>query len=215
MTRSYTNWTVTSYSRPEYDHTGDGEPFATGGREEVVRVSDPRGWVWEVVMDGETIAALTITGRIDQNALRIIPLGYLAEVAASHLREVAHQMGHGAGAGEGVVNVTPEWVARDAAANNSGTLTRRGDPPTPEQFAQAWRETAAVAFREGNRERVTRRQALAERFAVSVYRVDQWTRAARDQGLIPARDPKTGGAPRQHQATSGKTARANRGRNMK
>ena len=166
-------------------------------------------------MDGESIASLTVTGRIDQNALRVIPLRYLAEVAAAHLREVGRLMEAAPSRtqpGGVVVSGVPEWAARDVAATGSGTMTRRGDPPTPEQFARAWLATPAVAFPDGggHRELVTRRQALAERFAVSVYRVDQWTRAARDRGLVPARDPKAGGAPRKPPQHLGQVRPSNR-----
>lgn len=163
-----------SYDRPETTWTSEGERVETGGTEEVVTVYDPRGWTWEVVLtdDHSEIDWLGVSGRIDQNALRTIPLGYLREVAADYLRkvELKHEDGFAL------------WAARLESEVDPGDFSKRGDPPTPEEFAAQWNATPKATF--VNSERVTRRAALAERYNVTVYAIDKWTRQARDAGLI-------------------------------
>jgi hypothetical protein len=65
-----------------------------------------------------------------------------------------------------------------------------GEPPTPKEvttefttkFAAAWRETPRSAIVDGKR--ITRRHQLAKNYGVPVWRVDEWSKAARDMGLI-------------------------------
>src|SRR5690606_23437395 len=130
------------------------------------------GWQWEVTAEGQRLTSLTIRGHnVDQAALRLPPLGYLREVATTYLHKVEEAQEDG----------IPLDAALDEANQEPGEVRVRSDPPTPEEFAEAWRATPPAETRA--RERVTRRQALAERYHVTVHAVDKWTRAARDAGL--------------------------------
>lgn len=181
---SYKTWTVRTDARPETVWS-DGQRFETGAVEPVVTVFDPRGWTWEVTLndDRSALATLAVTaGPIDQKSLRVIPLNYLLEVAQAHVRVVDAEMDR------------PGMHLEDAlefASTDPGEISRRGDPPTPEEFARAWHATPEVDFKEG--ERITRRRALAKHFGVTVWAIDKWTRKARDSGKLLATDsPKPG-----------------------
>lgn len=174
MKRSYQTWTVRGYMRRVMEWTSDGVPIPAGYSEPVVVVFDPRGWEWHVTADGDRITSLTVRGEhVDSKALRVVPLGYLAEVARTYLGDVERADREG----------LPLSAALDGANADPGQVRLSGDAPTPEAFAEVWNKTPAVELRSG--ERMTRRQRLADLWHVSPYAIDKWTRAARDAGLIP------------------------------
>ena len=178
--RSYEKWSVRSYSRKQGEWTGL-QRFETEVYDQVVVVNDPRGWTWEVVLkpDHTAIQWLSISGRIDQNALRSVPLKYLLEVAADYLRKLDTEYEAGLTLLE----------AREFAATEPGEFEISGDPPTAEQFAAKWHSTPESTFEDGKR--VTRRWALKKHYNVSVFAIDKWTRKARDAGLLPDANPRT------------------------
>jgi hypothetical protein len=175
MNRSYNRWSVSGYFRPQMDRDAEGMWFELGP-ELVVVVDDPLGWTWEVTTESGRISAVALrphAGRtLDQHALSRAPLGYLREVALTFEADVDASYDDGLQLAD----------ALDTAERLPGELSLKSPTPTPAQFAQVWRATPAVTNREG--ERVTRRRALAQRFGVSVWAVDKWTRTARDAALI-------------------------------
>lgn len=196
MTPSYRKWTVRGYMRPVIEWDPDGVPFPAGHHEPVVVVFDPRGWEWHVTTEDGRLTSLVIRGEdVDQKALRTVPVSYLREIAETYRGHVEQSIRDGMPLGDALA---------DAEAD-PGQTRRKGDPPSVEEFAASWHETPATQTRPGGR--TTRRQALATRYHVSPERVDQWTRAARDTGLIP---PAKTGRPRQTDAPSGPTARTNK-----
>ncbi|UMG94151.1 hypothetical protein [Nocardioides sp. TF02-7] len=170
----------------------EGQPFRRGDSEPVVRVKDPRGWTWEVTTDGDRITSLTVLGEVTQEALRVIPLGYLRDVATGYLRQLdtANAQGLALTDALGMADHEPE-------------VRVSGEAPSAGEFAEAWLNTPATEVREGKRR--TRRQALAERYGVTPFAVDKWTRAARDAGLIPAATTGRG-----NKTSGGEGRRANR-----
>lgn len=196
MTPSYRKWTVRGYMRPVIEWTSEGVPFSPGHTEPVVVVFDPRGWEWHVTTEDGRLTSLVMKGEnVDQRALRTVPVSYLREVAETYLGHVERAVADG----------IPLADALTDAEADPGQARVKGDPPTPEEFAAAWRETPASQTRPDGR--TTRRQALAERWSVTVYTVDKWTRAARDAGLIERAGT---GRPRDTDPPSGPTARANK-----
>lgn len=205
MTPSYEQWDVSGYTRPVFDQDPSGEWWPTGEQERVAVVSDPNGWLWEVVIEGERIASLTVRpprgSRLTQRTLSATALGYLRDVATTYWRDVDAAT---ADAGD-AVNVTPLADALMGASGEAQT-----GKPTPEEFAQAWLDTPTRQI--VGRERLPRRKALTRRFlrpdgtAVSEATIDKWTREARDLGLI---EPAKTGAPRTTKTPGGKQPPAN------
>lgn len=203
MTPSYQRWQVRGYTRPRMDWTADGEPFHMEGEpdERVTVVFDPRGWRWEVTTEPdergrEQVRSLTVFGgKVDQEALRAVPLRDLADAAAGHWAKFD------ANRADGMDMHTAHVLARA----ESGQVRLPGDPPHLHEFAAAWHETPARTIVEG--ESTARRDALAVRFGVTVHAVDKWTRAARDAGLI---EPAGVGRPRNPKTPEGNRRRANR-----
>lgn len=190
MVRSYETWTIGGYMRPVIEWTDDAVPFSAGYSEPVVVVFDPRGWEWQITAEGGSLSSLTVRGEIDQAALRLVPLRSLQEVATAYLAHVEQAVSKG----------TPLADAL-SDAEHQREVRVSDKPPSPAEFAEAWHAAPAAEVRQGKR--ATRRQNLAERWNVSPFRVDQWTRAARDAGLIP---PAGTGRPRNTKASGGKPA---------
>jgi hypothetical protein len=173
--------------RPVIGWTKNGELFNVGHSEPVVAVLDAGGHEWHVTVEAgpngkPVLTSLTIRGPgLTPAGLRQVPLGYLTEAASGYIAEVERQFQGGAPLGD----------ALDIAASAPGGLRLRGEPPTPEEFAERWNATASLVIVRG--ERLARRQALADFYGVTVWTVDKWSRAARDQGLI---SKQTKGSPR-------------------
>jgi len=200
MAPSYERWTVSGYVRPVMDQLPSGEWWPDRDRiERVAVISDPRGWLWEVVVDGERVEAITlrpIAGRrIDQRALKAAPLGYLSDAAVSFWKSVDAGLGDRGGA----VNVTPVTEVMEAA---SGEVAQVFGKPPIEDFAREWAGTPKNPIVAGRQ--TTRREALRQRYRrpdgtpVSLATIDAWTREARALGLIErattGRGNKTPGA---------------------
>ncbi|HEY4237411.1 MAG TPA: hypothetical protein VGM45_08760 [Gaiellaceae bacterium] len=165
--------------RPETVVDAFGQLDRTGAMEAVVMVSDPRGWTWEVTGDGDRLTSLTVIPhpgvRLDQKALALVPVGYLHDVAARYLAIVERAVDDG-------MRIEDALREADRAA---GEVVTTDDAPTSEDFAAAWVSTPEVGVGERGTKRTGRRQALADRYGVSVFTIDSWTRRARVEGLIP------------------------------
>lgn len=192
--RSYERWAVTPYQREARRFDPDADALIPWGPEDVVFISDPRGWSWEVVLtpDRRAIESLTIHGTVTAEVLKATPVGYLVEVAASALaRRDAAMSPPGAHLDD----------AMREAASAPGMVALEGDPPTLEAFAQVF-EACPPFLVTADGTRITRRVQLAQQFGVSKYAVDKWTRKARDAGLIAPPDPSAGGRKRQTRKTT-------------
>lgn len=197
MTPSYQTWTVSGYMRPVFDQrarTDEWEP--TGAHEPVVVVSDPRGWSWEITAENGQLTSVTVrpaTGaHLDQRALSLVPVGYLRDVATTYLNDVERAFDEG---------MRIEDAFREADRARGEVVTPDGSPSS-EEFAEAWRATGRAEITERGTARIPRRDALAERYGVSVYAIDKWTKRARDLGLIEPVPGKRRG--RRPETTDGK-----------
>lgn len=185
MHAPHRKWEIHGYLAPETAWIEDGELINTGAYEPVAVIFDPRGWEWHVTLqpdrgDGRRpqIASLLIkstNGRpVDQAALRAVPTSYIADAAASFLASFG-------------ATVEDDYHTADAlamAASEPGGVHLPGDPPPPEEFAAVWKSTPPVTVQ--GRERIPRRELLAEHYSVSVWAIDKWARRARDLNLLPA-----------------------------
>ncbi len=199
---SYKRWQVTGYRRDVIDYDQDGTAFPTGARETVsVIIDGPRRF--EVVLDQDgQISELTISGGgpVTPEVLRRVPVSYLADAARGI--ENSFEEGKDDGLSDAAAIATIGVAGVDEGESDPG----RDGPPTPEEFASAWHRTpASIITAEGKR--VTRRQALANQFSVTVWTVDKWSRAARDRGLISKDRP---GAPRGSGASAKKKTRGSK-----
>ncbi|WOP17408.1 hypothetical protein [Raineyella sp. LH-20] len=185
MHRVSKGWAVAVERRPEVDRPkGDpGTSFTTAGvLEDVVVVDMGDGYLVEMTLnrtgatERDRLTSVKISGpgvtREDLCVLPIVALQATAEAALERLDEGLSEGFHPS-------------VALAVAARGSGD--DKGEIPGPEEFARVWRETPARIDRDGLR--VTRRQLLAERYGVTVWRIDQLSRAARDRGLLPKQRP--------------------------
>lgn len=200
MAPSYERWTVSGYTRPVMDQLPNGEWWPDRDRSERVAViSDPRGWLWEVVVEGEKVEAITlrpVSGRkLDHRTLKAAPLGYLRDAAVSFWRSVDAELSER----DDAINMTPVAEVIEAM---SGEVAQVLGKPTLEDFALEWTSTPKNPVVAGRQ--TTRREALRQRYRrpdgtpVSLATIDAWTREARTRGLIePAttgRGNKTPGA---------------------
>lgn len=201
MAPSYEHWRVSGIIRPISEPSEDGEWSPTGEREQVAVITDDRGWVWEVVLDGSAVASLAVRpqggGRLTQATLRGTQLSYLRDAAVSYWREVDSILADPEPSErhpEAAINVTPVEVAMLVASGEIGELGTIVGKPNMGVFAAVWKSTPARATVEGKV--VTRREALRARYRrpdgskVSAATIDSWVREARDLGLIGA--PTTG-----------------------
>ncbi|MCA0294733.1 MAG: hypothetical protein LCH96_05330 [Actinobacteria bacterium] len=168
MAPRYRNWKVRGYKRTERDADG------TAVVGDVVEITEPGGWQWHlVVKDGQVLDYRMLhTGHrlVDTDALKHAPLADLARMAmAFHERVLAEFM-------EG----TDLSDALDIAEIEPGEVRLSDDSPAPEEFARAW-----LAIPGRTVDGTPRREALAERFGVTVWAIDKWARGARERGLIP------------------------------
>ena len=199
MVRSYETWKVGGYMRPVIEWTGDGEPVNAGYSEPVVVVFDPRGWEWHVTAEGDKLTSLTVRGEIDQAALRLVPLRSLQEVATAYLGHVQQAVSKGLPLADALSDAEHESEVRVS-----------DKPPSPTEFTKAWDATPVAEVRGG--QRITRRRALADRYSVTVYTIDKWTRAARDNGLI---EQSNVGRPRNPETPGGKPSPGRERKNRK
>jgi hypothetical protein len=197
MTTSYKDWTVSGYPRDAMERQPSGVwERDRDRRENVTVISNPEGWVWEVVAESGQIVALTIRPpsgeRLTQRKLSGVPLGYLRDVAISQWAEVDSALQDP----PGMINVTPLSSALDGASGEPSQLLGK---PTPERFAQTWAAVPKRRFDPATNTWITKRSALTGIFRrpngtrVSETTIDAWTREARDLGLI---EPATTGKPR-------------------
>lgn len=175
MTPSYEQWEVSGYMRPVIEWTNDGQMVRTGEQEPVVVVFDPRGWTWHVVIRQGRLVSLTIEGgAVTDSVLDRTPLGYLRDVATTYAEHVE------SAAAEGI----PLSDALDLARRGGGEVRVRREKPSVEDFARQWLATEpSLDVQTGKR--TPPRVLLAQHYGVSVHAIDKWTRAARDQGLLP------------------------------
>lgn len=192
MTPSYQTWMVSGYMRPVFEQsarTSEWEPAHYS--EPVVVVSDPRGWLWEVTAEHGQLTSISVRpapgAALDQRALSLVPVGYLRDVAATYLADVERAFDEG---------MRIEDAFREADRARGEVVTPDGSP-SPEAFAEAWQAVGRAEVTEVGRARVPRRDALAERYGVSVYAIDKWTKRARALGLIePVSGERRGRRPR-------------------
>jgi len=168
------------------------EPTRTS--EPVVVVSDPRGWSWEITADAGQLASVTVRPApgvvLDQRALSLVPVGYLRDVAITYLADVERAWNEG---------MRIEDALREADRARGEVMTVDGSP-TPEAFAAAWQAVGRAEITDRGTGRIPRREALADRYGVTVYAIDKWTKRARALGLLEpvpgqrrGRRPKTAG----------------------
>ncbi len=174
MARRYRNWLVRGYQRTDRDDAG----FATG-LDDVVEITEPNGWQWHlVVKDGQGLDFRMVdtgTRPVGRDDLRHVPLADLVKIAAVFQERVGNEFADSARLGD----------ALELAAIEPGEVRLSDDSPAAEEFARAWLSIPRVTV-----EGVPRRDALAERYGVTVWAIDKWTRKARERGLIP--EPTTG-----------------------
>jgi|GEM_PF-6597871 len=218
MAPSYERWKVSGYRRDVLDQLPNGEWWPNGEKERVTVVTDPRGFTWEVVVEGGKVLALSARPheghRLTQTWLSAAPLGYLRDAASSFWREVDA----GLEAPQGTSNATPVAAAISAASGELAELTRFVGTPTTEDFAEAWHNTPARQYERDAtgaiRSAITRRDGLRRLYRrpngqpVSLATIDAWTRRARDVGLIP---PATTGSPRDTNAPGDSRRAAKKG----
>lgn len=163
---------MTGYQRDR--RTG---PEGSFEHEEVVVVSEPSGWRWELVMAGDEVEAFTVRHAealpVDTAVLTHTPIRDLARIATAFLARVKENWDEGLGL----------EISLLLAELNPGDVRTLDGTPSDEEFARAWHETGP-RLPDGT----PRREALATRFGVSVYAIDKWVqRVRRDRpGLIPA-----------------------------
>lgn len=183
MTARYANWRVNGYEREERDEVGN-----VTAKEVVVVIHDAGRWVWHVVLDKNgRIVDFRMLGAlrprlartpVDEVALTHVPLADLERIAQTYLQRVRenYEDGH------------PLWLSLELSELEPQAVRRELDGmPSFEEFALAWREVG-----ERTVTGVPRRQALAERYGVTVWAIDKWVKRIRDEQptLIPP--PNTG-----------------------
>lgn len=170
MEPRYRNWRVTGYQR---DRRTGARP---GSKEEVVVIVEPKGWQWELVMDGDDIEAFGVRHEeglpVDRLVVNHVSLRDLALMASAFLGRAQGNWDDGFDA----------QVSMSMAELKPGDVRSLDGSPDDEEFAHAWKEVGPK-LPDGT----PRRKALAHQFNVSVYTIDKWTQRVRDArpDLIP------------------------------
>lgn len=167
MAKHNPTWKARSGTRPVVDD--DGEVL---DHETWVAVSDGRGGHWTVTVDGDRLASLTVHAHdVRQIDLRSVPLVEVRATALAHVRQVSDLLDDDYRLADALDMADPPALMPD------------GRTPVAD-FIAAYRSAGPRAGADGRVDRTPRRQALAERFGVSVYTVDKWVRLLRDQGEL-------------------------------
>lgn len=168
MAPRYRNWKVRGYKRTERDVDG------TAVVDDVVEITEPGGWQWHlVVRDGQVLDFRMVGSQrrpVDAKALVHVPLSDLARMAETFHGRVLSEFTDG----------TRLEDALEVAEIEPGEVRLGDDSPTVEEFARAWLSIPGTTV-----DGTPRREALAERFGVTPWAIDKWTRRARERGLIP------------------------------
>lgn len=165
--------------RPVFDQAASTDEWEPAGYSEpVIFVSDPRGWSWEVTAEEGQLTSITVRpargATLDQRAMSLVPVGYLLDVAKTYLEDVQRAWDEG---------MRVEDAFREADRARGEVVTSDGSP-SPEAFAEEWRSLGRVEVGNAGTKRTPRRDALADRYGVTVYTIDKWTKRARELGLI-------------------------------
>lgn len=165
---------MSGFQRDRYDEDG-----GYLGKENVVSITEPRRWEWQVVLDGDRVRDFRMIGLrvpVDTVALTHVPISDLARIAQVYLdRVTAHfEDGHSV------------WESFLLSQLEPGETRPLDGAPTDEEFARAWHEVGPRTV-----EGLPRRDALAARFGVTPWAIDKWVqRVRRNTNLIPP--PTTG-----------------------
>lgn len=177
MHRVSKDWSVVVEPRQDFVSLGDGRTEPLNGYVDVVVITMADGYTVEMLInragitERDRLRSVQVTGPgIAQKDLCVLPIVTLQAVAEAALKRYDE-------------GLSQEFAADVARAEASRHTQEDKGVPGPVEFARIWRETPARIERDG--ERVTRRKLLAEQYGVTVWRIDQVSRAARDRGLIP------------------------------